>query len=91
MSKKVLITLDGSPRAEAVLGILGDVCSTGDELLLLCFAGTQEATLTEAAGEQSGGAMMSEPGILVSVPPPYPEYAETTEQATQGNVSDLRD
>ena len=92
--KRVLVPMDGSRPAESVLQRLTDVCDPGDEIVLISVA---LPPTRRRRGYRAGSIVRSlpiAPGITTggqTVGPDMPIFAETTTQAEQRQLDELKD
>jgi len=88
MWKKLLVTLDGSKRSEAILPIVREAAAPGVEVILLTVAETPSAVLAEdvhplvAVGAPAAGGVASIPAARI---------AESRDQAIQRIVAETKD
>ena len=94
MARRVLIPMDGTKNAEAVLPSLEDLCSPEDEITLLLVAKPEEespgqrgftsgVSVVESIGTASGG-------VFGVVGPDRPVPAETTGQTIERQIDEAK-
>jgi nucleotide-binding universal stress UspA family protein len=93
MSRRVLIPLDRTDRAEAALGFLPAICEPGDELILLSIA---EPGQPLQRGMRPGRIVRADVGgpiggVSAASRPDFPVYAETRDQTIQRQIDEMMD
>jgi nucleotide-binding universal stress UspA family protein len=91
MSRRVLVPLDRSERADQTLKVLPAVCDKGDEIILLSIAEPEGETQTGMRPGRvvMGGGVTSSGGAAGFARPDMPVYAETADQASQRQLDEL--
>ncbi len=94
MSKRVLIPLDVTDRAERALDAVNLLCERGDEIILFSVG---EPETSPQKGSRPGRSVTagitgaSGGGVADVARPDVPLYAETKDQAIQKKVAELKD
>ena len=95
MARSVLVPLDGSKRSDAILPVLENICSGGDEIVLFSVAKRENPT---RVGTKSGeiaelGSTLDKlaEGSAAAPTPNVPIYAETGGQVLQRTSDELID
>jgi nucleotide-binding universal stress UspA family protein len=88
--RRVLVPLDGTKNAEAAIESLEQICTPGDEVVLLTVKSPEPA---ERAGFRPGNVVSTgvAGGFGGAAMPDVPNYVETTDQASQRQVNQARD
>jgi nucleotide-binding universal stress UspA family protein len=91
--KRVLVPLDGTKNAEAVLPALKEICTPGDSILLLS---VQKPEAPQRSGSAPGrrvrgGFAGPSGGVMGLVTPDVPVYSETADQALARQISEAKD